>query len=269
MTPLSGRTALVMAAAGSSCPDAVVAFDRITQAASRRFPGVALKWAYTSAGVRRKIAGRGGAAPDPQQALEQLEAEGITGAAVLSLHLAGGREYSELAEVVEDQARRGGSLSRLTLGKPLFADESDVRRVIHAVLGGLPTIPAADEAVILVAHGSLDPAAQAILRAAVSLCRRIDLRLYPGMMLGSPSLGEVVAQCTAAAVKKAWLVPLMVAAGYSARDDLAGPGESSWRSVLERAGITCMPVIRGLGENDGVVEVWMNQAAKLLDALSG
>jgi sirohydrochlorin cobaltochelatase len=87
------------------------------------------------------------------------------------------------------------------------------------------------------------------------------------MMLGSPSLGEVLQECKAASVKKAWLVPLMIAAGYSARDDIAGAGAGTWKSGFEAEGIQCSPILKGLGDNEGIVEVWMDQADKLLKSL--
>jgi sirohydrochlorin cobaltochelatase len=63
----------------------------------------------------------------------------------------------------------------------------------------------------------------------------------------------------------------MVVAGFTAREDIAGEGEKSWATSLTRAGIEVIPVIRGLGELDGVVEIWLDQADELLkkaDAIS-
>lgn len=261
------RTGILFAAAGTTCPEATAAFACISRAAATRFPDVAWRWAYTSSGIRRKLAAQGCAVHDPGQALAALEEEGFSQVAVLSLHLSDGMEYGELAETVRTFAARQGRLGRLTLGRPLLTSEKDAARAIAALLAGLPTPPAPDDAVVLVAHGSKEAEAVGTLQAAVALCRRIDPRLFMGMILGSPSLGEVVEECRAKAVKKAWLVPLMIAAGYSARDDIAGPGAASWRSRFGEAGIEGVPVLKGLAEYEGVVEVWMDQAAELLKDL--
>jgi len=267
MSDLLPGTGLLFAAAGTTCPEAMGALDRISRAAVARFPGVVLKWAYTSSGVRRKLASQGRAVPDPQEALAALESEGVTQVAVLSLHLSDGMEFGELAETVAAFEARKGTLARLTLGRPLLTSDQDAARVFFVLRASLPHAPAADEAVILVAHGSREPAAVRTLHAAVALCRRIDRRLFLGMMLGSPSLGEILQECKAASVKKVWLVPLMLAAGYSARDDIAGAGTETWKSGFEAAGIRCSPVLKGLGDHEGVVEVWMDQADELLKRL--
>ena len=175
--------------------------------------------------------------------------------------------YGELAETVAAFAERKSSLARLTLGRPILSSEQDAARVFAALRAPLPHAPVEDEAVVFVAHGSTEPAAVRTLQAAVSLCRRIDRRLFLGMMLGSPSLGDVLQECKAASVKKVWLVPLMIAAGYSVRDDIAGAGAGTWKSCFEAAGILCSPVLKGLGDNEAVVDIWMDHADELLKRL--
>jgi sirohydrochlorin cobaltochelatase len=267
MSAVPTRTGLLFAAAGTTCPEAGAAFDCISRAALARFPQVGQKWTYTSSGVRRKLVSQGCIVLDPQQALTAMEEEGFTHVAVLSLHLSDGMEFGELAETVAAFEARKGRLGHLAIGRPLLTSEKNTARALEAVLAGLPAMPAADDAVVLVAHGSKEPDAVRTLQAAVSLSRRIDRRLIMGMMLGSPSIGEVLQECRDAGVKKAWLVPLMIAAGYSVRDEIAGAGAGSWTSRFEEAGIRNVPVLKGLGEYAGVVEVWMDQADELLKAL--
>ena len=268
MSERPSGTGLLFAAAGTTCPEAMGAFECINRAAATRFPGVVMKWAYTSSGVRRKLTAQGRAVQDPWEALATLEAEGVKRVVVLSLHLSDGMEFGELAETVATFSARKGSLARLTLSRPLLTSEQDTARVVSALLASLPHAPVEDEVVIFVAHGSTEPAAIRTLQASVSLCRRIDRRLFLGMMLGSPSLGEVLHECKAASVKKAWLVPLMIAAGYSARDDIAGAGAGTWKSRFEAAGILCSPVLKGMGDNEAVVDIWMGHADELLKSLN-
>jgi sirohydrochlorin cobaltochelatase len=267
MSERPSGTGLLFAAAGTTCPEAMGAFECINRAAATRFPGVVLKWAYTSSGVRRKLIAQGRPIQDPREALATLEAEGVTQCAVLSLHLSDGMEFGELVETVAAFAERKSSLARLTLGRPILTSEQDAARVFAALRAPLPHAPVEDEAVVFVAHGSTEPAAVRTLQAAVSLCRRIDRRLFLGMMLGAPSLEDVLQECKAASVKKACLVPLMIAAGYSARDDIAGAGAGTWKSRFEAAGILCSPVLKGMGDNEAVVDIWMDHADELLKRL--
>lgn len=261
MTEFKG---ILFAAPGTSCPEGKAGYDQIGYAAARRFPGVEQRWAYTSAGIRRKLAAQGAPVRDPAEALSAMQVEGFTRVAVLSLHLTDGMEFGELAESVADLQRQAGNPMSVALGSALLTCEAHWRRALSALLADLPGKPGDQERVILVVHGSRDPQAEKTLTTAAQLCRVVDRRLILGMMLGTPGLDDVVSECRSAGVQKAWVLPCMVAAGYSAREDIAGPGERSWVSVLQRAGIETVPMIRGLGEVPGVVEIWMDTIERLL-----
>jgi sirohydrochlorin cobaltochelatase len=50
----------------------------------------------------------------------------------------------------------------------------------------------------------------------------------------------------------------MSVAGDHARNDMAGPEEDSWKSILEKEGITCEPVLKGMAEYPEFVEMWVD-----------
>lgn len=261
---MSGRAGILFAVPGTTCPEARGAFECIGRTAATRFPGVIVRWTYTSPVIRRKLAAQGVEVKDPGQALLALQADGVTQAAVVSLHMTDGMEYGELADAVAVFGRQPGTRMSVALGAALMVSEPDWTRVLKAVWAELPGTPAKQDRVILVAHGSTDPQAGKTFKNAVSVCCRVDPRLTLGMILGSPDRDAVVRDCLAANVKKVWLVPCFVAAGYSARDEIAGPGEASWATALSQAGIEVVPVVKGLGEMPGVVDVWLDQAERLL-----
>ena len=261
---MKARKGILFAVPGTTCHGAGGAFEQIHAAAARRFPGVELRWAYTSAPIRRKLAAKGVEVKCPGEALLAMQEEGVTQAAVVSLHLTDGLEFAELAETVTGFGRQPENTMNVALGHALMACEADWLRALSALLADFSDKPGLGDRVILVAHGSTDPQATETLRAAAQSARRVDSRLTVGMILGTPGREEVVRNCRAAGVKKAWLIPCMVVAGITAQDDIAGPGEASWATTLTRAGIEVVPVTRGLGEIAGVVEVWLDQAASLL-----
>lgn len=255
---------ILFAVPGTTCPEARRTLDQIERAAAGRFPGVALRWTFTSALIRRKLAAQGIEIKSPEAALTALQADGIAQVAVVSLHLTDGLEFGELAETVTAFDRQPANRMKVVLGYALMACEADWLKALAALWAGLPDKPGVQDRVILVAHGSEDPRAVKTLLAAARSCCKVDPRLTLGMILGASGREAVVGECQAAGVKKAWLVPCMVVAGYSAKDDIAGPGERSWASALTRAGIEVVPVTRGLGESAGVVSIWMEQAEGLL-----
>ncbi len=265
---MSARQGILWAAPGTTCQEARAGYDRIGHAAALRFPGMEQRWTYTSAGIRRKLAAQGSPAKDPGEALSAMQTEGFTRVAVMSLHLTDGMEFGELAEAVASRVGQPESRMTAALGHALLTSETDWHRALNALWTSLPTPPGDQDRVILVAHGSRDPRAVKTLLSAAQLCRGVDPRLTVGMMLGVPGLDDVVRDCRASGVKKAWLLPCMVVAGFSVREDIAGPGEQSWATALTRAGIEAVPVIKGLGEVDGVVAIWMDNLERLLAGLA-
>ncbi len=261
------KTGVLFAVPGTTCAAAAVAFDRIDRAVAARYPGVERYWAYTSAGVRRKAAAQGCRLDDPAEALATAQRQGIRWIAVLSLHLSDGMEYGELREAVDRARHAADTVERITLGLPLLASPDAWRRVVAAVLAETAADGRGDAAVVLVAHGSREAAKR--YAAAAALCREAGQKVFLGAIQCPPAPEDVLRSCREAGVSRAWLLPCMVAAGLSAKEDIGGAGESSWQSVLERGGIECIPVIRGLGEFEGAVNVWVDEAGALLAGLEG
>ena len=261
-------TGILFAVAGSSCPQAGAAFATIEQRARQRFPGLTLGWAMTSAGVRRKLAAQGRPADDVEAALARMREAGVSRLAVQPLHLVDGSEYSELATAVQTFAADPGRQNRVQLGRPLLESESDVGRTLDVLRHALSFEGDADEAMVLVAHGSEQPRAIAMLASAATACERRHARIFLGGMLGEPNMRHVVARCRAAGIKQVRLVPLFVAAGYAVRDEIAGQGVASWASQFTQTGIKCRPVIKGLGEYDEIVDIWLDRVDAMLTELA-
>ncbi|MEI7435826.1 MAG: sirohydrochlorin cobaltochelatase [bacterium] len=264
---MSVRKGILFAAPGTTCREALVGYDQIAAAAALRFPGVEQRWTYTSAGIRRKLAEQGTPVKDPGEALTAMRDEGFTMVAVLSLHLSDGMEYGELAHTAATWSRQPETPLKLALGHALLTSKTDWRRALAAILAELPDTPAENDRIILVAHGSREQQARKTLMAAAQLCRAFDQRLILGMMIGTPGLDEVVGECRAAEVTKVWLLPCMVVAGFSAREEIAGLGEQSWATAMEQVGIAPIPVIKGLGEMTGVVNIWMDNIDRMFARL--
>lgn len=261
----SAREGIVFAVPGTTCPEAAAAFANIESAVMARLPGLARAWAYTSSGVRRKAAASGCHMDDPRQALARLRDDGVARIAVLSLHLSDGMEYGELKDVAESARGAADGFERVALGAPLLTAPDGLRRVADAIRRETAAEGRGGAAIVWVAHGSR-PAA-ATFRAAADILRAADPRFFLGAVQCPPHADAVLQACRAAGVASVWLLPAMVAAGFSAREDIAGDAPGSWKSVLERGGVACHPVIRGLGEFGGVVEVWADQAERLVAEL--
>jgi sirohydrochlorin cobaltochelatase len=265
---MSVRRGILFAAPGTTCREARGAYGHIERVAGSRFPDTDVRWTYTSSGIRRKLAAQGTPAKDPAEALAAMAAEGFTHVAVASLHLSVGMEFGELAHAVKAFRETAPNAMKAALGSPLLTSEDNWRRAVKALLATLPGEPAEQDRIVLIAHGSREPQAEQPFLAAGRVCRAVDSRVTLGMMLGSPGLAELLQECRSAGTKKAWLLPCMVAAGFSAREEIAGAGEHSWATAFEQAGILPIPVVKGLGEIPGVVDIWMDGIERLFAGLT-
>jgi sirohydrochlorin cobaltochelatase len=256
--------ALLVAVAGTSSQQAAGAFRNVDRLMAARFPGLARGWTYTSGGVRRKLAARGDAVAAPAAALAALRQAGATRGAVQSLHLVDGMEYGELRAAVE--AFNGGAdgFARCVLGPPMLEVPGLFTNIVRQLLQAVAPPREEETALVLVAHGSRAPAARAAYASAADRCRELDPRVVLGTIMAPLDFPAVLAACRAAGVRRAYLVPFVIAAGASATGDIAGPGPGSWQARLEAEGIACVPVLRGLGDDDGIARLWVEQAAELL-----
>ena len=49
-------------------------------------------------------------------------------------------------------------------------------------------------------------------------------------------------------IEKAYLMPFMSIAGDHAKNDMAGDEDDSWKSIITKAGIQCIPILKGTAE---------------------
>ena len=256
--------AILLAMAGTSSPDAMRTLRHLEDRVAQRFEGVRRFWTYTSSGVRRKLALRGTPVDSPAECLARMRQEGVTRVAVKSLHLASGMEYTELREEIEN-ARQG--FAQISLSKPLLEEEPDFAHTVRCLLDAMPAGKSPeDESLLLVAHGSRTSEAQGVYASASALSKAVDRRILFGVMLMKPGLPEVVQMCKTEGIRAVRLMPLMIVAGMSARTELAGDRPDSWQSVLESNGIRCTPLLRGLADDDRIVDVWLDDVGRRLAA---
>jgi len=114
-------------------------------------------------------------------------------------------------------------------------------------------------------HGSSHPA-----NASYS-CLQLMLydafpRVFVATVEGYPELENILPRLKELGIKEVTLSPLMLVAGDHAQNDLAGPGEDSWQSLLEKEGYTVSLIMKGLGEYPIYQELFVQ---RIRDSLAG
>lgn len=250
------KKAILLVAFGSSEESAQVSFENIDKSVKNAYPDIPVKWAYTSHIIRKKLAKQGEMLDSPEIALAKMIDDGFTHVAVQSLHTIAGAEYHDLRKVV-GSFNAMGSFEAIILGYPLLATQGDMVRTVDAILATIPKERKKEEAVVLMGHGTHHPA-NAFYAALMFQLQLKDPNVYVGTVEGYPDLDTVLTLLKKNKIKKAYLMPFMSVAGDHAKNDMAGDEDDSWKSIISKAGIECVPVLKGTAEFDQFVDIWVD-----------
>ena len=245
------KRAILLAAFGASDiqgQNSLKNFDALVRA---RFPGIPVRWAYTSVVLRERLVLARKKSDSTVKALRRLAFERFEEIVVQPLQTIAGEEYTGLCAAARDVAQSAGIVCRI--GKPLLAGNDDVREAAAAVIRHLPETRCPAEDVVLMGHGARHAAVARYGDLARAVCV-LDNRVHVGAMNGGAELEEILPRLSAARV---WLMPLLSVVGRHALQDMAGEGETSWRSRIEATGRACIPVLKGMAEYAGFAEIWL------------
>jgi sirohydrochlorin cobaltochelatase len=250
------KVGILLVAFGSSEASARVSFDNIEKKVKAAFPETQVRWAYTSHIIREKLAKQGKSLDSPEMALAKMQDENFTHVAVQSLHTIAGEEYDDLRRTVE-AFKFMGRFQRIILGYPLMATQEDMERTIAAIMQSIPKERKKTEAVVLMGHGTPHPS-NAFYAALMFQLHLQDPNILVGTVEGYPDVEFIKDQLLRKKIKKAYLMPFMSVAGDHAKNDMAGDEEDSWKSIFTKAGIQCVPILKGTAEYDDFVAIWVD-----------
>lgn len=269
MEDSTGKKAILIAAFGTSYPEVRrAAIDPIVEKTRLRYPGYELRLAYTSEMIIRKLKERDGVLIDnPLEALARLREDGFDTVVIQPLHIVPGYEWKKVARAIR---RHRPGFSRLALGRPLLffsrgeSTPDDYGAAVEALRTQLPP-PTPEQAVLLMAHGSTDPANACYVCFARVLRESGLERVMLASVEGYPTLEDIEDELKADNIEKITLMPFMLVAGDHAINDMAGEEEDSWKRRLQREGYQVEAVLLGLGENEGFQEIYLRHIQDAID----
>jgi sirohydrochlorin cobaltochelatase len=250
------QKAILLVAFGTSDQEAQKTFLRVDEQARKAFPGVEIRWAYTSRMIRKKLAKEGKVLDSPEVALAKLMEEGTTHVAVLSLHTIPGGEYHELYRNAHLYGQMEGGFERILVARPLLSSSKDMDTVAAALLKNVPGRKTSD-GVLFMGHGTERHPADAIYLAMNQVFQDLDPNAFAGTVEGRLSLEHILPKLLNRKVGKVYLVPLMSVAGDHARNDMAGDEPKSWKSVLMKNGFKCEVILKGTADYPEILNVWL------------
>lgn len=255
---------ILLVAFGSTIPEAQVSFDNIERSVRMAFPGVKVYWSYTSRIIIKKMAKEGKHLVTPAEALAKMMRENFTHVVVQSLHTAPGAEFHSMLKNVHKFAGMDKGIKKVLVGYPLMATSEDVQRVAEAIIKVIPKERKKKEGVVLMGHGTHHPANVYYAALAYHL-QKLDPNVFVGTVEGWPEIDDIKADLKKRRIKRVYLMPFMSVAGDHARNDMAGPEENSWKSILEKEGINCVVVLKGTAEFQEFVDIWVDHLRAALE----
>ena len=249
------KVGILLVAFGSSEESAQVSFENIDKKVKAAYADIPVYWAYTSHIIRTKLAKQGKHLDSPEVALAKMQDEKFTHVAVQSLHTIGGSEYHDLRVTVGAFKMMDG-FEKIILGYPLLATQKDMQLTVDAILKTIPKERKKNEAVVLMGHGTHHPS-NAFYAALMFQLQLRDPNIFVGTVEGYPEVDLIKELLLKKDIKKIYLMPFMSVAGDHAKNDMAGDEDDSWKSVFTKAGIQCVPILKGTAEYDSFVAIWV------------
>lgn len=225
-----------------------------------RFSHLPVRWAFTSKRQRERLVLQRRKSDSLAKALQRLSYEQFDRVVVQPLQIVPGSEYGEVVETTRRVAASTGLIC--TVGKPLLGSEAQIPAFAELLANYASSTLEGDGCAVFMAHGAKHPAGRLVTILADAL-EATGKQIYLGAMSSAPGLNEIVPKLRK---RKTWLFPFLSVAGMHTLKDMAGSGETSWKTVIEKSGSECVPMLRGLIETPAFAQLWLNN---LHSALTG
>jgi sirohydrochlorin cobaltochelatase len=252
---------IILAGYGSTHLSALCGYNSLRENISKRFPGNLIRLVFTSPHVLSQPL----ISDDImtlRDAVASIHDAGCSRAVVQSLHFMPGSDFNSL---LHETAALNNSGIRLISGLPLVNDADGIPPLVEALCRSLPVERTSDDAVLFMGHNSRDGAGNPIYAALGAELRRRDSLFFLANLLGEPDFKAAAADLIAHKVRRVYMQPLMIAAGGHLHHDFCGKNSDSWSSILETAGIECIPVWHGLGEYDEISQIFCSHITAALN----
>lgn len=231
----------------------------IEEKVAKSFPDYAVYRAFTSQMILDKLKREENLSfYNIKEAMEQMVEDGIETVIAQPTHIINGAEYDKMKNDLMEYKEK---FQRIRVGKPLLSSVEDYKKTIHALMAEVELDEG--EYLVLMGHGTEHHANSAYPSLEYTLHSLGYDRVLVGTVEGFPEFRNVKKKLESEEVKKILLMPFMIVAGDHAKNDMAGE-DDSWRSELEDAGYDVKVVCKGLGEIEGIRNIYIEHIEEVV-----
>ena len=202
---------------------------------------------------------------DVDAAMNRAVDNGVKTLVVQPTHLMHGLEYDELEEEVGNYA---DAFDQVVFGEPLLSSDDDFAKVEKAITEWTAEYDDGKTAICFMGHGTEADSNEVYQKMQDLLTKDGYANYFVGTVEATPSLEDVLAKVQAGDYERVVLEPLMVVAGDHANNDMAGDEDGSWKKTFEDAGYQVECLVRGLGENEAIRQIYVEHAQAAIDSLA-
>lgn len=229
------------------------------------FPDYSVRRGFTANIVIDHVNRRDGVKIDDiNESLDRAVANGVKTLVVQPTHLMNGIEYDELTGKI---ANYSDAFEKVVIGDSLLTSDEDFQTVADAIVDWTKDYDDGETAIVFMGHGTEAESNAVYQKMQDLLTSGGHTNYFVGTVEATPSLDDVLAAVKAGGYKKVVLEPLMVVAGDHANNDMAGDEDDSWKSTFEKEGFEVTCLLRGLGENETIRQLYVAHAQAAIDAL--
>lgn len=288
------KQAIVLAAFGTSYPEALKSILNIKSRVEKANPGVPVKLAFTSSIIRDIWQERQGDAAwqkanagvpkdvlyvkSPLATMADLSDQGYKNVAVQSLHVFAGEEFADLKSTMTGLRSitaikaKSTPFKKMRLGRPalgmpgdVYPYTKDIEAAAKALKKDAEEARRMEAALVYMGHGNDFFSTGTYAEFQREMQHMYKVPVFVACVEGFPNYDDMLADLKASGRKIVLLKPFMIVAGDHASNDMAGTEDDAWKVMLGKEGFTVMPDLRGLGEVDAWADIYVRH---LKDAMS-
>ena len=259
-----GEKELLVVSFGTSFNDSRrLTIGAIEKALEEAYPEYSVRRAFTSNIIIDHVNKRDGILIDDLDAgLQRAVDNGVKELVIQPTHLMNGIEYTELSDAV---AQYADAFDSVKIGAPLLTTDEDFKNVEQALVDWTKDYDDGKTAIVFMGHGTEAESNGVYAKMQELFTADGYENYYVGTVEATPSLDDVLAAVQAGEYERVILEPMMVVAGDHANNDMAGDEDDSWKSAFEKAGYKVECLLRGLGENEAIQQMYVEHAKAVIE----
>ena len=265
-SPDSNKQALLVVSFGTSYQDTrEKTLDKTQQVFEEKFASFDVYRAFTAQTIIDILEERDNIkVNNVEEALEALKKDNYGTVVIQSLHVMNGAEYDDMMAIVDEYKN---DFNEIKVGKALLTTHEDYDNVIESLATNFPERND-NEAIVFMGHGTHHEANAVYAALEYAFAAAGYDNVFVGTVEGFPTLENVMVQLEENQIEKVTLMPLMIVAGDHAENDMGGDEEDSWKTILKQSGYEVEVFMHGMGENEGIREIFMDHAEEAIEGVN-